>query len=246
MATQERCDAMKKNWKEKGVTESFNVAFEGLFDTIRTERHMKFHCFCTIIVLILSLFLDLAKAEALALIISVTLMWVTEMFNTAIESCVDLVTEEYHPLAKRAKDIAAGAVLVTSMNAILVGYIVFEKKIPVYLKDVLKVFRESFQHTTMLVFVIVIMLVIFIKSLFDKGTPLRGGMPSGHSALASSIFTIITYLTHNPKIFFLTLILVVLVMHSRIEGKIHTLFETVMGGLLGWAITYLILSVINM
>ncbi len=138
---------MKKNWKEKGVTESFNVAFEGLFDTIRTERHMKFHCFCTIIVLILShmkfhcfctiivlilsLFLDLAKAEALALIISVTLMWVTEMFNTAIESCVDLVTEEYHPLAKRAKDIAAGAVLVTSMNALLVGYIVFEKKIPV-------------------------------------------------------------------------------------------------------------------
>ncbi len=167
---------MKKNWKEKGVTESFNVAFEGLFDTIRTERHMKFHCFCTIIVLILSLFLDLAKAEALALIISVTLMWVTEMFNTAIESCVDLVTEEYHPLAKRAKDIAAGAVLVTSMNALLVGYIVFEKKIPVYLKDVLKVFKDSFQHTTVLVFVIVIMLVIIIKSFFDKGTPLRGGI----------------------------------------------------------------------
>lgn len=86
---------MKKNWKEKGVTESFNVAFEGIFDTIRTERHMKFHCFCTVIVLILSLFLDLAKTEALALIISVTLMWVTEMFNTAIESCVDLVTEKY-------------------------------------------------------------------------------------------------------------------------------------------------------
>lgn len=95
MATQERCDSMKKNWKEKGVTESFNVAFEGIFDTIRTERHMKFHCFCTVIVLILSLFLDLAKTEALALIISVTLMWVTEMFNTAIESCVDLVTEKY-------------------------------------------------------------------------------------------------------------------------------------------------------
>ena len=142
--------------------------------------------------------------------------------------------------------VAAGAVLVTSMNALLVGYIVFEKKIPVYLKDVLKVFKDSFQHTTVLVFVIVIMLVIIIKSFFDKGTPLRGGMPSGHSALASSIFTIITYLTHNPKIFFLTLILVVLVMHSRIEGKIHTLFETVMGGLLGWGITYLILSIINM
>lgn len=246
MVTQERCDAMKKNWKEKGVTESFNVAFEGIFDTIRTERHMKFHCFCTVIVLILSLFLDLAKTEALALIISVTLMWVTEMFNTAIESCVDLVTEKYHPLAKRAKDIAAGAVLVTSLNAILVGYIVFEKKFPIYLGDVFKIFKNSFQHTSVLVLTTVIILVITIKLMFKRGTPLRGGMPSGHSALATSIFTIITFLTDNPKIFFLTFILVVLVMHSRIEGKIHTLFETIMGGLLGWIVTYIILLIINM
>ncbi|MDO4589479.1 MAG: diacylglycerol kinase [Fusobacterium sp.] len=237
---------MKKNWKEKGVTESFNVAFEGIFDTIRTERHMKFHCFCTVIVLILSLFLDLAKTEALALIISVTLMWVTEMFNTAIESCVDLVTEKYHPLAKRAKDIAAGAVLVTSLNAILVGYIVFEKKFPIYLGDVFKIFKNSFQHTSVLVLTTVIILVITIKLMFKRGTPLRGGMPSGHSALATSIFTIITFLTDNPKIFFLTFILVVLVMHSRIEGKIHTLFETIMGGLLGWIVTYIILLIINM
>lgn len=82
--------------------------------------------------------------------------------------------------------------------------------------------------------------------MFKRGTPLRGGMPSGHSALATSIFTIITFLTDNPKIFFLTFILVVLVMHSRIEGKIHTLFETIMGGLLGWIVTYIILLIINM
>lgn len=237
---------MRKKWKEQGVTESFNVAFEGLFDAIRTERHMKFHCFCTIIVLILSLFLDLGKYDVLALIISITLMWLAELFNTAIESCVDLVTQEYHPLAKRAKDIAAGAVLVTSLNAVLVGYIVFEKKITFHLRNAFYIFKNSYQHTAVLIFGIIIVLVICIKLIFQRGTPLRGGLPSGHSALAASIFTIITFLTNNPKIFFLTLILVVLVMHSRIEGKIHTLFETVMGGLLGWGVTYLILLMLNM
>lgn len=64
---------MEKNWKKQGITESFNAAFEGLFEAIRSERHMKFHCFCTIIVLILSLFLELGKYETLSLIISITL-----------------------------------------------------------------------------------------------------------------------------------------------------------------------------
>ena len=134
---------MEKNWKKQGITESFNAAFEGLFEAIRSERHMKFHCFCTIIVLILSLFLELGKYETLSLIISITLMWIAELFNTAIESCVDMVTEEYHPLAKRAKDIAASAVLVTALNALLVGYIIFEKKITFQLRSA---FYISIQH----------------------------------------------------------------------------------------------------
>ncbi|WP_289103204.1 diacylglycerol kinase [uncultured Fusobacterium sp.] len=237
---------MEKNWKKQGITESFNAAFEGLFEAIRSERHMKFHCFCTIIVLILSLFLELGKYETLSLIISITLMWIAELFNTAIESCVDMVTEEYHPLAKRAKDIAASAVLVTALNALLVGYIIFEKKITFQLRSAFYIFKRSYQHTALSIFVIIIIIVICLKLLFKKGTPLRGGIPSGHSALASSIFTIITFLTNNPKIFFLSLILVVLVMHSRIEGKIHTLFETVIGAFLGWGVTYLILLLLKM
>lgn len=237
---------MKDNkWKHLGVTEKFNVAFEGIFETIRTERHMKFHCFCTIIVFILSMFLEIGKYEALAIVISVSLTWIAELFNTAIESCVDMVTEKYHPLAKRAKDIAAGAVLITALNAIFVGYIVFEKKIVVNLRQVFFILKDSFQHTVLTVFTLVIIIVICIKAIVKKGTALRGGFPSGHSALASSILTLITSLTDNPKIFFLALILTILVIHSRIEGKIHTFFETVVGAFLGWAITYLILVLIS-
>lgn len=234
----------RNKWKNIGVTEKFNVAFEGIFETIRTERHMKFHCFCTIIVFILSLFLDIGKYEALAIIISISLIWLAELFNTAIESCVDMVTEKYHPLAKRAKDIAAGAVLITAINALFVGYIVFEKKIILNMRDAFAFLKDSYQHTVLSIFVLIVIVVICIKSITGKGTALRGGFPSGHSALATSILTLITSLTNNPKIFFLTLILTILVIHSRIEGKIHTFFETLIGAFLGWAITYLILILV--
>jgi len=236
----------KNKWKNIGVTEKFNVAFEGIFETIRSERHMKFHCFCTIIIFILSLFLDIGKYEALAIIISVSLIWLAELFNTAIESCVDMVTEKYHPLAKRAKDIAAGAVLITAINALFVGYIVFEKKIIINLRQVFLIFKNSYQHTVLSIFVLIVVIVISIKAITGKGTALRGGFPSGHSALATSILTLVTSLTENPKIFFLTLILTILVIHSRIEGKIHTFFETMIGAFLGWAVTYLILVLVNL
>lgn len=236
----------KNKWKNIGVTEKFNVAFEGIFETIRSERHMKFHCFCTIVIFILSLFLDIGKYEALAIIISVSLIWLAELFNTAIESCVDMVTEKYHPLAKRAKDIAAGAVLITAINALFVGYIVFEKKIIINLRQVFLIFKNSYQHTVLSIFVLIIIIVISIKAITGKGTALRGGFPSGHSALATSILTLVTSLTENPKVFFLTLILTILVIHSRIEGKIHTFFETMIGAFLGWAVTYLILVLVNL
>ncbi len=253
MVIQERCDFMKDKiegnrykWKHLGITEKFNVAFEGIFETIRTENHMKFHCFCTIIICILSLFMDIGKYEALAVIISISLTWVAELFNTAIESCVDMITTQYHPLAKKAKDIAAGGVLVTAINALFVAYIVFEKKIVINVKQVFMLFKNSYQHTVFTIFVLIIIVVICIKSIVKKGTALRGGFPSGHSALAASIVTLITSLTNNPKIFVLSIILAVLVVHSRIEGKIHTFFETIVGCFLGWAITYLILVLVRM
>lgn len=235
---------VRNKWKNIGITEKFNVAFEGIFETIRTERHMKFHCFCTIVIFIFSLFLDIGKYEALAIIISVSLIWVAELFNTAIESCVDMITEKYHPLAKRAKDIAAGAVLITALNALFVGYIVFEKKIILNMRDIFSILKNSYQHTVLSIFTLIIIIVISIKAITGKGTALRGGFPSGHSALATSILTLITSMTDNPKIFFLTLILTILVIHSRIEGKIHTFFETMIGAFLGWAVTYLILILV--
>lgn len=228
-------------WKKRSITDRFNVACEGIFETIRTERHMKFHCFATIVVCILILFMDIGKYEIMALIGSMTLVWFAELVNTSIETIVDMITDKYNPLAKRAKDISAGAVLITSINAMIVGYIVFEKKIVNNIRDAFYILKHSYQNMVFSIFLVIVLLVITIKASFRRGEALRGGLPSGHSALATSIATLIISTTNNPKIFVLTIILTILVIHSRIESKIHTPFEAVMGAILGWGVTYLVL-----
>lgn len=231
----------ESEFKNKKMTDGFNSAIEGVFETIRTEKHMKFHVFTTILVIVLGLFINLSRYELLALIISTSFVWLAELFNTAIECCVDLTCQEYNLLAKKAKDVAAGAVLLSAFNALIIGYLVFSKHIGIQLQQSFRVFRTSYQHKTVLIFIVVLSTVLLIKLITQRGTPLKGGMPSGHSALAASIFTIISFLTSNPKIFYLSFLLLILVIQSRVEGKIHTLFETIVGALLGSSITYIIL-----
>ena len=91
----------------------FKVAFSGLVYTFRTQRHMRFHIYVVIVVLLLGTWLNLGLREVMVLLFTVTLVMVAEMFNSAIEATVDLVSPNYHPMAKFAKDIAAGEVIKT-------------------------------------------------------------------------------------------------------------------------------------
>lgn len=236
---------MSRKYKNKNITASLNAAIEGIFDTIRTEKNMKFHAFITIIIFVLALFYDLNKNSILALSISIALVWVAELINTAVESCINIFCKDYHELARKAKDASAGAVLVTALNALIVGYIVFAHLIRKKLLTSFSILKASHQHRVIFIFIVVLSLVVLLKLILKKGTPLRGGIPSGHSALAGSIFMIISTLTDNSKIFFLALIMLILVLQSRVEGKIHTFFETVIGALLGISVTYGILIFLN-
>jgi diacylglycerol kinase (ATP) len=111
--------------KIKKFTDSFNYAIEGIIYSIRTQRNMKIHMIAAILVLIFSLFFDFSKMEMLILFLTITLVIVLEMINTAIEATIDVMANYYHPLAKIAKNVAAGAVLVSAINAIVVGYLLF-------------------------------------------------------------------------------------------------------------------------
>ncbi len=238
-------DYDKKRYKKYNLIQNINHAFDGVFEAMRTEKHMKFHAFLTIILVLVCIFSNLTKYEIISLTLAMGGLWVAELFNSALESVVDMITEEYHPLAKRAKDIAAGAVLITAICAVIVAYLVFNKNLSLYLGQFFHRFRGSFQNTIVVVFVAVVVVVILLKVIFRKGTILQGGMPSGHSALGAACFTAVAFLTHDSRVFFLGLLLLVLVMQSRIEAKIHTLLETLIGAFLGAGITYLIFTFLN-
>ena len=115
--------------KKDPIYKSFGYAFEGIFTCIRQERNMKIHCCAAIMVVALGLFLGLSATEWCICLVLFGLVMALELVNTAVEAVVDLVTKERKPLAKVAKDTAAGAVLIAAIMAAIVGCIIFLPKI---------------------------------------------------------------------------------------------------------------------
>lgn len=115
--------------KKDPIYKSFGYAFEGIFTCIAKERNMKIHCLAVIVVVFLGTFLRLSVTEWSICLILFGLVMALELVNTAVESVVDLVTEEKKPLAKIAKDTAAGAVLIAAIMAAIIGAIIFIPKI---------------------------------------------------------------------------------------------------------------------
>lgn len=113
------------------VIASFKHAIDGVVFTLKTQRNMRFHFIAAILVLFLAMHYRFTRAKFMILFATITSVIVAEMINTSIEAVVDLVTEEYHPLAKIAKDVAAGAVFITAINALVVGYLLFFDKLDV-------------------------------------------------------------------------------------------------------------------
>lgn len=103
---------------------SFGYAFHGLWYTLRTQRNMRIHLGAAILVTIAGVLLHISALEFALLYIAIANVIVAEMFNTVCEICIDLAKPEYHPLAGIAKDVAAGAVLLSAILAIVVGLFV--------------------------------------------------------------------------------------------------------------------------
>ncbi|MFC5467110.1 diacylglycerol kinase family protein [Cohnella suwonensis] len=103
---------------------SFRCAMEGIAGAVRSEGHVRFHLAATILVAAASAWLKATATDWLWILTAVAAVWVAELFNTALERLVDLASPGQHPLAKAAKDTAAGAVLVAALYAAAVGAIV--------------------------------------------------------------------------------------------------------------------------
>ncbi|MFN2105925.1 MAG: diacylglycerol kinase family protein [Candidatus Promineifilaceae bacterium] len=103
---------------------SFRYAFEGWLYVLRTQPNAWIHAAATVAAVALAFWLKVSRTDWTLLVITITLVWAAEFSNTAIEALVDLVSPAAHPLAKTAKDVAAGAVLLTAVAAVIVGLII--------------------------------------------------------------------------------------------------------------------------
>ena len=238
-------DIKKERARDKRLVDSFNFAIEGLISALKNEKHMKVHILAAIIIVILAIVINASKVEILIISLSVSFVVITELVNTAVEAIIDLVSPERHPLAKLAKDVAAGAVLIAAINALCVGYLLFYDK----LLDIfdgankLHVIAGRKGNISILILILVSILVIVLKTFFRKGTPLEGGMPSGHSAIAFAAFGILVFMTSDVRILVLGFFMAALVAQSRVKSGIHSIREVLAGGLLGFSVAFVILFI---
>lgn len=119
----------ERPFKSKNFIEALNNALQGIIYTIKTQRNIRIQLISAILVIVAAILLKCIYIEIVALVISISFVLFAEMLNTAIETTVDLITQEYNIKAKIAKDIMAGCVLMTSINAIIVGSIIFIPKL---------------------------------------------------------------------------------------------------------------------
>jgi diacylglycerol kinase len=115
-----RIDSMRS----RNLLESFRFAFAGLWYALRTQRNVRVHLLIAAAVVALGLWLGLSPDRWALLTLTIGFVLISEAFNTAIETLVDLVSPDYHPLAKVVKDVMAGAVLLAAIASVIVGLLV--------------------------------------------------------------------------------------------------------------------------
>jgi diacylglycerol kinase (ATP) len=195
-------------------------------------------------VLVAALAFDVSRLELIALLLAISFVLIAEMINTAIEAAVDVASTSFDPMAKLAKDIGAGAVLIAAINAIAVGYLVFSGQVADESSRLLDKLSEAPAELTLIALVLTIALVIALKAFSGRGSPLRGGWPSGHAAVAFAAWMAITLVLgdteHRFLVSSLTLIMALLVAQTRIEAGVHSTLEVASGGVLGALVTLVI------
>lgn len=228
--------------------ESFNYAVEGIIHVLRTQRNLRIHVVIAIVVLAAAVALGVDRFELVALLLAIAFVLVAEMVNSAIEGAIDVSTTSFDPNAKLAKDIAAGAVLIASITAVAIGYLVFAHAAAHRTARLLDRVRDAPAEITLVALVIVTLVVIGTKALTGRGTPLRGGLPSGHAAVAFAGWTAATYVSgdeHRFLVSSLTFLMALLVAQTRVEAGVHSALEVVYGGALGALVTLIAFQVLT-
>ena len=222
---------------QQGVGRSFQHAYQGIVSAVRTQRNLRFHFFAALVVLIAGLILGVSALEMAVLVLTICFIFIVEMLNTTLEFVVDLVTKEYHPLAKLAKDVSAGAVLVSSVGAVLVGLLVLADDLgPLFTEGLGSVSRLP-GELTLVSLGVVVLAVVLGKALTRSPGSFYGGLPSGHAAVAFAGWVAASFTAAGGRyagvVSLISLLLALLVCQSRVEGGVHNLPQVLSGAAIG-------------
>lgn len=224
--------------KNHGFIDAWKNAFHGIIYAATTQGNIQKQLIIAVVVVIVSLFFNLNRAEFLCFLFTIILILFAEMVNTAIETVVDLYVDVYHPKAKIAKDVAAGGVVITTINAIIVAYFLFFDKLADIGLNFLRNVTKSPAHlafSTMVITIIAILaLIAYAKTNKHKGLNEKF-VPSGHATIAFAANTIIWLLTDHIVILMLALVMAILLAESRIAAKEHRLSEVIFSSAFGTA-----------
>ena len=238
---------MNATRRPPSILESFNFAFEGIIHVLRTQRNMRIHFLVAAVVLIVAFAAGVSKLELIALLLAIAFVLIAEMINTAVEGAIDVATTSFDPMAKLAKDIAAGAVLIATVTAVAIGYIILSEQLSRPSSRLLEDLRDAPVDLTLIALILTILVVIGTKALTGRGTPLRGGLPSGHAAVAFAGWMASTYVlsdsSHRFLVSSLTFLMALLVAQTRIESGVHSTLEVAYGGLIGALVTLVLFQV---
>src|SRR5918997_1861207 len=215
-----------------------------MISAVRTQRNMRFHVIAAVMILVASLFVGVSKLELAVLVLTILLVFVTELFNTAMEFVVDLATREFHPLAKLAKDVSAGAVLVSSVGSVLVGYLVLVDDLGPLSLATLESIRRQPAHLTLVTLGVIVLIVLLGKALTHSPNAFAGGMPSGHAAVAFAGWVAASFIAvqsgagpHPGPISVISLLMALPRCQSRVESGIHSVYQVLMGAVIGALVT---------
>jgi diacylglycerol kinase (ATP) len=223
--------------------EAANNAIDGILQAAKTQRHLKFHLLAAFSVLLFCFSVGLDKYEFAVIAMVTLLVIVAEMFNSALEAAVDLATRESNELARTAKDIAAGAVLISAIGALVIAFLILGPHIAVIWRGDYRVPSHAAGNIAVLAVIMIMLVVILIKAHFGRGHPLRGGFPSGHTASAFSLWISLVHVTADPWLIGCGFLAALLAAANRLRLKIHTFRDVFFGALLGAAITLVLFRV---
>jgi diacylglycerol kinase (ATP) len=230
------------------LIDSFNYAFEGIIHVLRTQRNLRIHFAIAIAVIAAAAAFGVDRIELITLLLAIAFVLVAEMVNSAIEGAIDVSTTSFDPNAKLAKDIAAGAVLISTVTALAVGYLIFAHAAAHRTAHFLDRVRDAPAEITLVALVLVLLVVIATKAWTGSGTPLRGGLPSGHAAIAFAGWMAATYVItdqHRFLISSLTFIMALLVAQTRVESGVHSAMEVLYGGAIGALVTLVLFQLLS-